>query len=96
MTVILPLSGQPVAWLISDRESTEVMELFLAALKQQSPKTEVKVLMTDDGNARYNMTNNLTNYHFVVLLLNNTGWNAAMKVFGGELRHILCLWHVNQ
>ena len=41
------------------------MEIFLAALKQRSPETQVKVLMTDDGNARYNMTNNMINNHCV-------------------------------
>ena len=66
MTVILPFSGQPVAWLISDRESTEVMEIFLAAFKQRSPKTQVKVLMTDGCNAGYNTTNNPINNPFVI------------------------------
>lgn len=26
----------------------------------------------------------------------NTGWNAASTVYGQELRHLLCHWHVDQ
>lgn len=26
----------------------------------------------------------------------NSGWNAAKKVFGGGLKHFLCHWHVHE
>ena len=41
--------GQPVAWLISDREDNMVIKLFLAQIKVHSPDTVVTTLMTDDG-----------------------------------------------
>ena len=48
-TCMLIIIGQPVGWCISDRETTEIIEVFFDHLKQQSPDTSVKVLMTDDG-----------------------------------------------
>jgi hypothetical protein len=47
-SVITP-AGQPIAWCISDQETTEVMELFLQSIKNRSPLSTVSVLMTDDG-----------------------------------------------
>ena len=41
--------GQPVAWCITNYETTEVMTMFLESLKRRSPSSMVKVLMTDDG-----------------------------------------------
>ena len=41
--------GQPVAWCLSDREDTQVMEVFLGAVHMQSPEAGVCVVMTDDG-----------------------------------------------
>ena len=26
----------------------------------------------------------------------NAGWNAAKNVFGSDLRHFLCIWHVHK
>ena len=31
-----------------------------------------------------------------LLNLENTRWNAATRVFGSALRHILCHWHVHR
>lgn len=45
----LCVTGQPVAWCISDQENTEVIELFLRSIQQRSPEAKVSVLMTDDG-----------------------------------------------
>ena len=42
-------AGQPVGWCISDRENTEVLQVFLQSLKDRAPGTVVNVLMTDDG-----------------------------------------------
>lgn len=42
-------AGQPIAWCISDQETTEVVELFLHCVKKRSPHSIVSVLMTDDG-----------------------------------------------
>ena len=42
--------GQPIGWCISDRETTEVVELFLQCIKEKSPQTQISVVMTDDGN----------------------------------------------
>ena len=38
--------GQPVAWCLSDHESSEIIQAFLSSIK--SPSTCVKVMMTDD------------------------------------------------
>lgn len=43
------LLGQPVAWCISDQETTEVIQLFLSSIQKRSPQAKVSVLMTDDG-----------------------------------------------
>ena len=41
--------GQPVAWCLSDHESSEIIQAFLSSIKAKSPSTCVKVMMTDDG-----------------------------------------------
>ena len=41
--------GQPVAWCLSDHESSEIIQAFLSSIKAKSPFTCVKVMMTDDG-----------------------------------------------
>ena len=42
-------TGQPVAWCLSDHESSEVIEAFLRSVQARSPLTIVNVMMTDDG-----------------------------------------------
>ena len=42
--------GYPVAFCISNTENEEVMTLFLNAVKQRCPSTDINVLMTDDDN----------------------------------------------
>ena len=44
--IFLHKSGQPVAWCISDKENTDVIEVFLS-VKDRSPETVINV-MTDD------------------------------------------------
>ena len=46
---IYTFTGQPVAWCLSDRESSDVIEAFLNSIKARSPLTTVNVMMTDDG-----------------------------------------------
>ena len=41
--------GQPVAWCISDREDTGVVEAFLQAVKNRAGDCNVQVVMTDDA-----------------------------------------------
>ena len=41
--------GQPIAWCISDQETSDVVEYFLQSLKNRSAHATVSVLMTDDG-----------------------------------------------
>ena len=38
-----------MAWCISNQETTEVVTLLFQAIKKQSPDTQIRVLMTDDG-----------------------------------------------
>ena len=84
--------GQPVGWCISDRETTDIIEIFLRCMKDQSPDTKISVLMTDDG--KFEMCCFHYNYHTCVI--DNTGWAAACKVFGDSVRHLLCSWHVHR
>lgn len=42
-------AGVTVAWVITSHETASVLHLFLSALKERSPDTTVKVVMTDDG-----------------------------------------------
>ncbi len=42
--------GYPVAWCIADLENTDVVLLLFQAIKKCSPSTEIRVLMSDDGN----------------------------------------------
>ena len=42
--------GYPVAWCIADLENTDVVLLLFQAIKKRSPSTEIRVLMSDDGN----------------------------------------------
>ena len=46
---LLYTTGYPVAWCISNQETTEVVILLFQAMKQQSPDTQIRVLITDDG-----------------------------------------------
>ena len=41
--------GQPIAWCITNYETTVVLELFLGKIKARAPSSSVSVLMTDDG-----------------------------------------------
>ena len=38
-----------MGWCISDRETTEVIEIFLQCIKERCPDTTVNVVMIDDG-----------------------------------------------
>ena len=38
-----------MAWCISNQETTEVVTLLFESIKQRSPDTPIRVLMTDDG-----------------------------------------------
>ena len=43
------LTGQPVAWCLSDHKSSDIIEPFLSSIKARSPLTSVTVMMSDDG-----------------------------------------------
>ena len=49
MYIGMSMTGNPVAWLISDRKDAATIECFLQAVKSQSPTVSVHVAMTDDG-----------------------------------------------
>lgn len=42
-------TGEPVAWCVSNYETTQVIELFLMKIKLRCPGTRINVLMSDDG-----------------------------------------------
>ena len=66
---------------------------FLGALKEQSPGTTVNVIMTDDGDLQINYTYCILEH--IIITADNTGWLAAKSVYG-ELKHLLCHWHVDR
>lgn len=43
------MTGQPVAWMISDREDSSVVHKLLEGMKTRSPHVSVNAIMTDDG-----------------------------------------------
>lgn len=47
--VVSCYSGQPVAWMISDREDHTVVQELLSKMKERSPDVRVNAIMTDDG-----------------------------------------------
>ena len=62
-------------------------------MKVRSPDSIVHVLMTDDGILIINLIGPIDyNYY---LNADNTGWSAANIVFG-EIKHLLCNWHVDR
>ena len=85
--------GQPVAWCLSDHESSEIIQAFLSSIKAKSPSTCVKVMMTDDGTARKCLMTIIK--IIATTILDNTGWSAAQSVFG-DVKHLLCRWHVDR
>ena len=91
ITIAIIIIGQPVGWCISDRETTEIITIFLQCMKETSPDTDISVVMTDDGKAQ--VISNTISYTYVI---DNTGWVAARKVFGDSVRHLLCSWHVHR
>lgn len=42
-----------MGWCIADSESSEVIEIFLSCIKERSPNTTIRVVMTDDGKGVY-------------------------------------------
>ena len=50
-------AGNPVAWLISDREDAAIMESFLQSVKSQSPTVPINAAMTGDGIIIYSACN---------------------------------------
>lgn len=46
--------GYPVAFCISNRESEDVISVFLNSVKMKAPNTKVNILMTDDDNSGWN------------------------------------------
>ena len=70
--------GQPVAWCITNYETTEVMTMFLESLKRRSPSSMVRVLMTDDGKH----CNYLLSIYMLSSYIDDVYCSAARKVFG--------------
>jgi len=35
-------------------------------------------------------------HHITTSISDNTGWSAAQAVYGEQLKHLLCLWHVDR
>lgn len=53
-------NGYPVAFCISNKEDENaIITVFLNAVKKRSPKTNVKIIMTDDDNSGWNAAQNV-------------------------------------
>ena len=72
------------------------MEAFLRSIHKRSPDCHVHVIMTDDGIYCIIYALLMLHIHVHVLPTDNTGWSAAREVFGSDLKHILCRWHVDR
>ena len=101
--------GQPVGWCITVKEDDDVIKLFLEKIKSRSPESQVSVIMTDDGELihltikiphiphnMYYAVSSSCSQHVQLYQIDNTGWKAAHDVYGAELRHLLCRWHVDK
>ena len=86
-------SGVPVAWLISDREHSAALTSFLKTVKSRSP-TSINTAMTDDG--KFSDQSLALYVNLSPCILDNTGWSAIQSVFGGDVKHLLCKWHIDQ
>ena len=86
-----------MAWCIADQENTDVVLLLFQSIKDHSPSTEIRVLMSDDGKLTI-YTKKLMLHSIITcfLQLDNIYVNAAKKVFGDSVKHLLCRWHVDQ
>ena len=84
-----------MGWCISDSESSEIIELFLSRVKARSPNTDVKVIMTDDGMIDTRNYGLLLNQYTVLFFSDNTGWSGSKAVYG-DIKHLLCFWHVDR
>ena len=69
-----------VAWCISDRENSEVIEIFFKSIKARSPDTIVNVLMTDDGILLKNEENKIAIYQTLCILLQEPSVQSFQKL----------------
>lgn len=91
--------GQPIAWCIADGASGEIVGAFLKSIQKRTPDSHVHVIMTDDGTCMivHNSVHTLLILHMHnIIHADNTGWSAAREVFGSDVKHILCRWHVDR
>ena len=64
--------------MISDKEDTAVITLFLEAVKSRSPSAEVRVLMTDDG--ENNVYFSLYSLHSNCIELTRSTWHHVSRL----------------
>lgn len=73
------------------------MTLLFQAIKERSPDVQVHTLMTDDGKYQNFNTRLLCATYVHVFIFQDEIWcNGGETVFGTELRHLLCHWHVDR
>ena len=88
-------SGQPVGWCIADTEASVIIEIFLSGIKERSPTTTVRVVMTDDGKKSYIVDTYTLDMCTLHNHADNTGWSATRAVYS-DIKHLLCYWHVDR
>ena len=93
--LLLFYTGQPVAWCITNYETTDVLELFFSHVKQRSPESVVSVLMSDDGIANLKCVRCIIIWP-ISCYTDNAFCSAAKRVYGEGTRHILCRWHIDR
>ena len=47
--MFLTCIGQPVVWVVSDKEDVDTLEVVWMSIKKRCPDAVVNTLMTDDG-----------------------------------------------
>ena len=80
-----------MAWCISSQETTEVVQLLFKVIKECSPDVEIRTLMTDDGK-QYSSDGNC----YGNCIQDDIWHNGGKAVFGSNIRHLLCHWHVDR
>ena len=82
--------GFPVVFCISNRESKDVISVFLNAVKTRDPNTALNDLMTDDDNAGWNAEQKIFGshkHHFVCHWHVNESWKKKLRQLIKDEKH---------
>ena len=75
-------------------EKTAALTSFLKTVKSRSPSNSINTAMTDDS--KFSDQSLALYVNLSPCIRDNTGWSAIQSVFGGDAKHLLCKWHIDQ